>query len=130
MGKEGIVKLCKAFTLWELVLAVTVMGILSGVAYPLYYGVRQSGEDRVMVARVLALRAALITLEDRTPNIHHVWLQWSGEERFQQLLQRKHLRDRGLSWAEYQNGYTIVWPDYPGGKIRLYDPQERMVPYE
>lgn len=121
---------CKAFTLWELVLAVSVMGILSSIAYPLYHGVRQSGEDRLMVARVLALQAALITLEDRTPGIGGSWAQWSEVERFEQLLQRGHLRDQGLDWSEYQNGYRIVWPDHPGGKILLYDQQERIVSYE
>lgn len=120
----------RAFTLWELVLTIAVIGVLSGVAYPLYYGVRKTGEDRVMVSRVQALRAALITFEDRVPGAIALWKNFNSEQRYGQLVSRGYLRNTGLSWEDYQNGYHVEWPEAFSGRIRLFDSEEREIPCE
>lgn len=119
-----------AFTLWELVLTVAVVSILAGIAYPLYSGVRQSGEDRVMVARALALEAAMIAFVDRTPEAQSLWSTWDEAEKYNQLIIRGHLLGRGLSWQAYQGDYTLIWPEQVNARILIYDAQSRQVVYE
>ncbi len=120
----------RGFTLWELILTVSVMGVLAAIAWPVYSGVRQTGEDRLIVSRALALEAAMVVFEDRNPMAVDMWQDWTGEQKYQQMIQRGYLRDRGLSWHQFQGGYTLIWPSSPAGRISILDSQSRPVEYE
>jgi prepilin-type N-terminal cleavage/methylation domain-containing protein len=120
----------RGFTLWELILTISVMSVLAAIAWPVYSGVKQAGDDRLMVSRALALEAAMVVFAERNPLAADMWQTWNDEEKYQQMIQRGYLRDRGLSWSQYQGEYTLVWPPSPSGRIGILDAQLKPVVYE
>ena len=114
------------FSLPELILTITLMGMLVGVVSPIVTNILDSAKDHLAIVKVQSLNVAQQTFKMRVPNAEQIYNTSKDKEAKYRLL-AKYIPDAEESLSLFMpKGYTIDMLELFGEKLIIRGPQGKV----